>query len=256
MVSIQITNIRAAPCSGTPLYIQRMGTTTIQTRTIQTRLLHLHWLQTIDDGEDDDRTYCDQQAGVAFHPFDGDDGNPYMTSYYHNPIPKGPVTPNRPYQASDFNTRRRYSSPNTSVYSVALGSECTEHGVTYPDSATPSGAPRSRPVDIPRTKSKSHGFNPLRFLPRSSGTSWLSPKSAMSTTVRPTRAPPPVQVKDYEVRSTQRGQVLQGGYYKTPYVHPQQSPATTGRSSRAVGHGSGRSHGHWLPHFFSSFAAN
>ncbi|KAH9478444.1 Negative regulator of sexual conjugation and meiosis [Psilocybe cubensis] len=96
-----------------------------------------------------------------------------------------------------YRTAKRYSSPNTSIYSVT---EDSIYGDDYSDSSVddfPPNSPNfvvwpepagqrngSRPMSIQnsrnrksRTKSQ-NVFNPMRFFPRSSGSSWLSPKSS------------------------------------------------------------------------------
>ncbi|PPQ86630.1 hypothetical protein CVT25_006814 [Psilocybe cyanescens] len=105
-----------------------------------------------------------------------------------------------PYM-DDYRTAKRYSSPNTSVYSVAEGSLYSDD---YSDSRSiesiddfPPNSPNfvvwpeptaqrkgSRPIGIQgnrarRSRTKSQNlFNPMRFFPRSSGSSWLSPKTS------------------------------------------------------------------------------
>lgn len=90
--------------------------------------------------------------------------------------------------ADNFKTTKRYSSPNTSIYSISeefdfLGDighnsineveeQCEEENST--EIRNPGGG--SQPVKIPRIKSRSPVFNPMRFFPRSSGKSWLNRK--------------------------------------------------------------------------------
>lgn len=106
-----------------------------------------------------------------------------------------------------YRTQKRYSSPNTSVYSVAEYSDDTSeqfppsspnYVVWPPAYDQPKNAPRtgaSRPIDIqqqngrgsstnkqnkskPQNGSGSGIFGGLRFFPRSSGSSWLNSKTA------------------------------------------------------------------------------
>ncbi len=91
--------------------------------------------------------------------------------------------------ADNFKTTKRYSSPNTSIYSVSedfdffgdvgldsiaeVEERCEEKKGTTIGTQAGGG---SQPIKIPRIKSRSPVFNPMRFFPRSSGKSWLNRK--------------------------------------------------------------------------------
>jgi hypothetical protein len=80
----------------------------------------------------------------------------------------------------NYKTVNRYSSPNTSVYSIAESIDFPElDSVDEQEEAPetqPTRSPGPIPIPIPREKSRSHVFNPKRFFPRSGGKSWLNRK--------------------------------------------------------------------------------
>jgi hypothetical protein len=90
-----------------------------------------------------------------------------------------------PTHGDNYKTVNRYSSPNTSIYSIAesidfpegVGLDSIDETEEAPETHTGRGTESIPiPIPIPRGKSKSHIFNPKRFFPRSGGKSWLNRK--------------------------------------------------------------------------------
>lgn len=115
---------------------------------------------------------------------DGDDNGSYVSSVFYTPSLKGTSTVARtPHQthADNFRTVKRHSSPNTSIYSIAeafdgMDPTSMQNIERIDEGETAEPKCRARPVDIPRSKSKTSIFNPMRFFPRSAGKSWLNRK--------------------------------------------------------------------------------
>jgi len=91
-----------------------------------------------------------------------------------------------PTHGDNYKTVNRYSSPNTSIYSIAesvdfpevVGLDSVDENEGEEETHRGRGTePRgTEPIPIPRGKSKSNIFNPRRFFPRSGGKSWLNRK--------------------------------------------------------------------------------
>lgn len=83
-----------------------------------------------------------------------------------------------PTHGDNYKTVNRYSSPNTSIYSIAESIDFRE-GVELDENEevsenSPVHGPK--PIPISQKKSRTHIFNPKRFFPRSAGKSWLNRK--------------------------------------------------------------------------------
>jgi serine/threonine protein kinase len=81
----------------------------------------------------------------------------------------------------NYKTVNRYSSPNTSIYSIAESVdflEGEELDLFDDEEAVPESQPEkgADPIAIPGAKSRTHIFDPRRFFPRSAGKSWLNRK--------------------------------------------------------------------------------
>ena len=132
----------------------------------------------------------DQQFGeeskIAFpRSIFEDDDSSYTSSFFYTPslsdTDDTTISMAAPTHGDNYKTVNRYSSPNTSIYSIAesidfpevvgLGSVDADEEAheTHPGRGT-------EPIPIPRGKSRSHIFNPKRFFPRSGGKSWLNRK--------------------------------------------------------------------------------
>lgn len=134
---------------------------------------------------------------------DTDDDRFASSVFLATPVDSKPFyyQPNAEYM-DGYRTQKIYSPSSTSAYSVAEAlrskfsddSDSAETLDDFPPTSPNYGGwseaspqrPRSRPIDIqpsrdgPRhSAAKSHNiFNPMRFFPRSSGSSWLNPKSS------------------------------------------------------------------------------
>jgi len=124
------------------------------------------------------------------------------TQFASSVVLSTPVAESKPYfhhpdstYPNAYNAQKRYSSPNTSVYSAGDPSffsgdvsdieefpPSSPNFVVWPEKSPPRQG--SRPVEIQggrrqrESKKKVHNiFNPMRFFPRSSGHSWLNSKS-------------------------------------------------------------------------------
>jgi len=149
-------------------------------------------MYTSNDVEEENRYPGDRkQASIpgpvsAFDDVDDDDGDDgsYLSSTFHTPSLKDASTVVRmPQQthADNFRTVKRHSSPNTSIYAIAEASDGMDpksmRNVEQVDKGeTAENLHRTQPIDIPRSKSKTNIFNPMRFFPRSAGKSWLNRK--------------------------------------------------------------------------------
>ncbi|KAJ3516906.1 hypothetical protein NLJ89_g832 [Agrocybe chaxingu] len=225
------------------------------------------------DQEGDNRS-CDVDDMFAFPSFtqssmDDSDDNRFASSVFiATPITESKPHPSQtgPRYRTGFRTEKRYSSPNTSVYSVA------EESIYSPDSPTPADwhfaekaepesptvfvwpevTPRagSKPIEIPRSRGSSQSkhkgqyiFNPRRFFPRSSGSSWLNSK--MSPPGRQfAKTPPAAKVRPATPSPTQDAW---SGYYPT---RPVESPVGPNRMPPWFGSHilPGRE---WFPDFFA-----
>ncbi|CAA7264385.1 unnamed protein product [Cyclocybe aegerita] len=227
------------------------------------------------DQEGDDRS-CDVDGMFAFPSFtqssmDDSDENRFASSVFI----ATPVTDSKPYPAqpisrygTGFRTEKRYSSPNTSVYSVAEAPVYSPDSPTTPadwhfaDEVEPespvvfvwpevNSRAGSKPIEIPRSRRGSHDkhkgqyiFNPMRFFPRSSGTSWLN--SRVSPPGRKSAKPPPVEkIRPMTPPPTHH---VWGEYHPTC---PVESPAGPNRMPPRFGSHilPGRE---WFPDFFAS----
>ena len=111
---------------------------------------------------------------------DGDDDGSYVSSVFHTPSLKDTVRMPQTH-ADNFRTVKRHSSPNTSIYSITeafdgMGPTSMRNVERVDKGETAAQQQRAQPVDIPRSKSKTSIFNPMRFFPRSAGKSWLNRK--------------------------------------------------------------------------------
>ena len=231
------------------------------------------------DREEDNQNYGDERSTAYSHQmessFEGSDDFRYPSSnFVPIPIKETKPLPKRPEEtyANGFRTAKRYSSPNTSIYSVAeasaFGDSDVEIGPPTSDGRRPRDpvpeSPNSvvfvtwppdgyrgtgqRAIDVPRSNPKPHPFDPRRFFPRSGGSSWLNTKGTPTSHLANVSR---VQVIQEDPRAGPR---TRRDDYHRAYVH--QPPARnahqqTRASNRPIFHTQMRSSRDWLPGFFA-----
>lgn len=152
----------------------------------------------------DGARYYDAEEGVYPSVYDAtSDGNTDDNRFASSVFLATPVAESKPFffhpdtsYMDGYRTQKRYSSPNTSVYSVAEESGYDVQSPTSTDFPPHSpnfhiwpDTPQTRPIDIhgglaggrhrEAPKPKTHNiFSPLRFFPRSAGSSWLNQKAS------------------------------------------------------------------------------
>jgi len=114
-----------------------------------------------------------------------DDDSSFTSSVFYTPslsdTDDTTISMAAPTHGDNYKTVNRYSSPNTSVYSIAesvdfpevVGLETVDVNEGTEETLPGRG---TEPIPIPRGKSRSSIFNPKRFFPRSGGKSWLNRK--------------------------------------------------------------------------------
>ena len=118
--------------------------------------------------------------------FEDDDDSSYTSSFYtpsFSDTDDTTISMPATTHGDNYKTVNRYSSPNTSIYSIAESIDFHSDGLdSFDDEDEDEEAPDNHPGEgtepmaIPKLTSKARIFNPRRFFPRSAGKSWLNRK--------------------------------------------------------------------------------